>query len=177
MVVGAGLNTYAVLMACPCDKCAKVELSQYTGTVNAAAAIHSIGTATPGFVSEALLDFYPGDTTTAALELCLANLWLRCDGGYQILHNPLVDAAIAIRDRIARCIAAVDERAVIGLCRMTPDVAASAECGSAMTGLEASAVNSAPPFGSSPRRPSARVDEEVESVLFEHLTARRHAAF
>jgi len=93
-------------MACPCDKCAKVELSQYTGTVNAAAAIHSIGTATPGFVSEALLDFYPGDTTTAALELCVANLWLRCDGGYQILHNPLVDAAIAIRDRIARCIGA-----------------------------------------------------------------------
>ena len=63
MVVGAGFNTYSVLMACPCDICAKVEISQYTAAVNAAAAVHSIGTATPGFVSEALLDFYPGDTT------------------------------------------------------------------------------------------------------------------
>src|SRR4051794_37031151 len=96
------MDTFESLVVCRCEKCAEVELPHYTRMLDVSAAVHSIGTANPAFVSDALLDSYPGDTTTAALELCLANRWLRSDGGYRIVHNLLVDAVVGSRDRVAR---------------------------------------------------------------------------
>ncbi|WP_457144244.1 hypothetical protein [Mycobacterium sp. URHB0021] len=99
------MDTFESLVVCRCETCAEVALPHYTSSLDASAAVRSIGTANPGFVPDALLDSYPGDTTTAVLELCLANRWLRCEGGYQIIHSPLVDMVVAVRDRVARDIA------------------------------------------------------------------------
>ena len=66
------------------------------------AAFFSLGTAKPGFVPDGFLDDYPGDTTTAAIELRVENMWRRRDGGYQLMDHPLVDAALAAQDRLAR---------------------------------------------------------------------------
>src|SRR3954464_5475837 len=75
---GSVMDTFESLVVCRCETCAEVALPHYTSSLDASAAVRSIGTANPGFVPDALLDSYPGDTTTAVLELCLANRWLRC---------------------------------------------------------------------------------------------------
>ena len=65
------------------------------------AAFYSLGTGEPGFVPDGFLNAYPGDTTTAAIELRVENMWRRREGGYQLVDNPLVDAALAAQKRLA----------------------------------------------------------------------------
>ena len=74
------------------------------------AAFFSLGTDRPGFVPDSFLNRYPGDTTTAAIELRVENMWRRREGGYQLTGNPVVDAALAAQKRLARN---------IGICRTT----------------------------------------------------------
>jgi hypothetical protein len=52
----------------------------------------SVRTSCPAFVSDELLDkVAPGSVTTiAALELCLAGLWLRVNGGYSVDDADLI---------------------------------------------------------------------------------------
>ena len=57
-------------------------------------AVHqSVRTSCPAFVSDELLDTVaPGPVTTiAALELCLAGLWLRVHRGYAVNDADLID--------------------------------------------------------------------------------------
>jgi hypothetical protein len=52
----------------------------------------SVRTSYPAFISDELLDIVgPGSVTTlAALELCLAGLWLRVNGGYAVDDADLI---------------------------------------------------------------------------------------
>jgi hypothetical protein len=96
------MNTFDFVQACQCEKCAGAELAHDSFVLYVCAATHSIGTANPGFVPDSFLDSQHVDTTTAAVELRMENRWIRQHGGYQIVHNPLVDAVQASRDRVAR---------------------------------------------------------------------------
>jgi hypothetical protein len=71
-------------------------------SLDLSAAFFSLGTTRPGFVPDPFLDSYPGDTTSAAIELRVENMWRRVDGGYQLIDNPLVEAALAVQERLAR---------------------------------------------------------------------------
>jgi hypothetical protein len=96
------MSTYDFVQACQCEKCAGPELAHDSFVLYVCAATHSIGTANPGFIPDSFLDSHPADTTTAAIELRMENRWIRQRDGYQIVHNPLVDAVQASRDRVAR---------------------------------------------------------------------------
>jgi hypothetical protein len=54
---------------------------------------HTVHAECPGFVTDRGLDtIATGDVTTmAAIELCLAGLWRRIDGGYVISDDELID--------------------------------------------------------------------------------------
>lgn len=72
--------------------------------VHVCAVERSVKTRYPQFVSDAILDaLAPGSVTTiAALELCLAGLWRRIDGGYIVDDSPLIAHLSAGRFR--RCV-------------------------------------------------------------------------
>jgi hypothetical protein len=84
------------------EKCAGAELAHNSFALSISAAFFSIGTMKPGFVPDTFLDGYPGDSTTGAIDLRMENRWVRRPGGYQIIHDPLIDAEVASRDRLAR---------------------------------------------------------------------------
>ena len=96
------MSTYEFVEVCECEKCAGAELAHDSFALYVCAATYSIGTANPGFVPDAFLASYPGDTTTSAIELRVERRWIRRPGGYQIVHNPLVEAVLTARDRVAR---------------------------------------------------------------------------
>ncbi|MCT7657370.1 hypothetical protein [Mycobacterium deserti] len=96
------MSTDNCVRACRCEKCAATDISEGSFALDLSAAFFSLGTADPGFVPDSFLNFYPADTTTAAIELRLENMWRRTNGGYQLMDNPLIDAALAVKERLAR---------------------------------------------------------------------------
>ena len=132
------MSTYDFVQACQCEKCAGAELAHDSFVLYVCAATHSIGTANPGFVPDSFLDSHPVDTTTAAIELRMENRWIRQCGGYQIVHNPLVDAVQASRDRVARDIVICRQAGAAPPEPTTPNVAACAGYGWTTTSGEAS---------------------------------------
>ena len=99
------MSTDNCVRTCRCEKCATTDVSPGSFALDLSAAFFSLGTPAPGFVPDSFLDFYPGDTTSAAIELRVENMWRRTKGGYQLIDNPLIDAAIAVQERLARNIA------------------------------------------------------------------------
>ncbi|MET0705191.1 MAG: hypothetical protein ABWY93_36535 [Mycobacterium sp.] len=65
---------------------------------------------TPGFVSDDYLDTVIAGTTTAAAELCLADLWERVEHGYRIIDQDVVDIARLVRGRVTSSAAWCDRQ-------------------------------------------------------------------
>jgi hypothetical protein len=64
--------------------------------------VNSIQEGRPGFVSDDYLNAIAAETTTTALELEAAGMWERRDGGYLIVADDMVKAAIEFNERTDR---------------------------------------------------------------------------
>lgn len=95
------MSAHSCVHSCRCGECA-AHFAPASYALDLSAAFFSLGTAQPGFVPDSFLNSYPGDTTTAAIELRIEDMWQRRQGGYQLMHNPLIEAAIAAQERVTR---------------------------------------------------------------------------
>ena len=77
-------------------------LSRTAFQLHAAGIVNSIEDGRPGFVSDEYLNSITAETTTTAVELETAGMWERRDGGYFIVADEMVKAAIDFNERTDR---------------------------------------------------------------------------
>ena len=108
---------------------------------------NSIADGDPGFVSDEYLNTITAETSITAAELCAASLWVRVDGGYEVMDDAMIEmtlnAHIQVR-RMGQC------EKDLGGCSPDPDDAA--RCGHCHAPMNA---------GSARRRPEPRSPSEL----------------
>ena len=77
-------------------------LSRAAIQLHTAGIVNSVQDGQPGFVSDDYLNAIAAETTTTVLELEAAGMWERRDGGYLIVADDMVKAAIDFHERTDR---------------------------------------------------------------------------
>ena len=77
-------------------------LSRAAFQLHSFAIVNSVTDGTPGFVADEYLEAISAEATIAALELEMAGLWARREGGYFVVADDMVKIVIDSNERRAR---------------------------------------------------------------------------